>query len=194
MTTKQFEQLKNLYHSLGAEALTLNHYELATKTGFADPATWKEFLMEPEIKQYVSTETAIIRNAELNKITTELKGSRSVGQAQLISALTKLGDQAASVDGPVYIYSYVPLSDDQRAAPNVRMEQRDIFLKDNTPEIPIEDLEKYHLKPVYIVADIGKFWGIVNYVKQFIVVPEMPNLDFQKIIDKGIRLYPNEVL
>lgn len=194
MTTKQFEQLKDLYHALGAEALTLNHYELATKTGFADPATWKEFLMEPEIKQYVSTETAIIRNAELNKITTELKGSRSVGQAQLISALTKLGDQAASVDGPVFIYSYVPLSEDQRAASNVRMEQRDIFLKDNTPEIPIEDIEKYHLKPVYIVADIGKFWGIVNYVKQFIVVPEMPNLDFQKIIDKGIRLYPNEVL
>lgn len=194
MTTKQFEQLKDIYHSLGAEALTLNHYELATRTGFADPATWKEFLMEPEIKQYVSTETAIIRNAELNKITTELKGSRSVGQAQLISALTKLGDQTASVDGPVFIYSYVPLSDDQRAASNVRVEQRDIFLKDNTPEIPIEDLEKYHLKPVYIVADIGKFWGIVNYVKQFIVVPEMPNLDFQKIIDKGIRLYPNEVL
>lgn len=194
MTTKQFEQLKDLYHGLGAEALTLNHYELATRTGFADPATWKEFLMEPEIKQYVSTETAIIRNAELNKITTELKGSRSVGQAQLISALTKLGDQAATVDGPVYIYSYVPLSDDQRAASNVRMEQRDIFLKDNTPEIPTEDLEKYHLKPVFIVADIGKFWGIVNYVKQFIVVPEMPNLDFQKIIDKGIRLYPNEVL
>ena len=194
MTTKQFEQLKEVYHNLGAIALTLNHYELAEKTGFATAATWKEFLMEPEIKQYISTETAIIRNAELNKITTELKGSRSVGQAQLISALTKLEDQTASVDGPVFIYSYVPLSEDQRAASNVRIEDRDIFLKDNTPEIPIEKLEAYHLKPVYIVAEIGKFWGIVNHVKQFIVVPEMPNLDYQKIIDKNIKIYPNEVL
>ena len=194
MTTKQFEQLKEIYHNLGAIALTLNHYELAEKTGFANAATWKEFLMEPEIKQYISTETAIIRNAELNKITTELKGSRSVGQAQLISALTKLEDQAASVEGPVFIYSYVPLSEDQRAASNVYIEDRDIFLKDNTPEIPIEKLEAYHLKPVYIVAEIGKFWGIVNHVKQFIVVPEMPNLDYQKIIDKNIKIYPNEVL
>ena len=194
MTKELFENLKNCYMALGAKAFTLNHYELAKQTGLSDPQTWKEFLMEPEIQQYVNIETTLIRNAELHKITTNLEGSRSVGQAQLISALTKLEDNQNTSNGPTYIYSYVPLSDDQLSAPNVRIEDNDIFLKDNTPAIPLEQLEKYHLKPVYIVSDIGKFWGIVHYAKQFIVVPDMPNLDFKKIIEKNIKLYANEVL
>lgn len=194
MTKELFNKLQECYKNLGAKAFTLNHYELAKSTGLADPQTWKEFLMEPEMQQYISTETALIRNAELHKITSNLEGSRSVGQAQLISALTKLEDNQNMANGPAFIYSYVPLSDDQKAASNVRFEDRDIFLKDNTPTIAIEDLEKYHLKPIFIVADIGRFWGIVHYVKQFIVVPDMPNLDFKKIEEKNIKLYANEVL
>ena len=194
MTKAQFDKLKEIYYSLGATAFTLNHYELAQQTGYADPATWKAFIMEPEIQQYIGTETTLIRNAELNKITTELKGSKSVGQAQLISALTKLESQNTNPEGPVFIYSYVPLSEDQKAAPNVRIEERDLFLKDDTPEIPIKDLEKYHFKPIFLVMDIGKFWGIVHYTKQFIIVPDMPNIDFNKIKEKNIKLYPNEVM
>ena len=193
MTKTQLETLKKIYKGLGAIAFTLNHYELAKETGHADPETWKEFLMEPEIQQYVNTETAIIRNAELNKITSELKGSKSVGQAQLISALQKLDSQQTNPDGPVFIYSYVPLSTDQQHAPNVRVEKKDIFLKDNTEGLSLDDLEQYHLKPVYLVSEIGKFWGIVHYAKQFIIVPDMPNIDFSKIISKNIKIYPNEV-
>lgn len=193
MTKEQFEKLKETFANLGAEGLALNHYELADKTGFATPALWKEFLMEPEIKQYISTEAAIIRNAELNKITTDLKGSRSVGQAQLISALTKLDGQNTTAEGPVFIYSYVPLSEDQLAAPNVVLESKDIFLKNNTPEIAIEDLTKYHLKPVFLTSEIGKFWGIVHAIKNFIIIPDMPNLDFTKIREKGFKIYPHEI-
>lgn len=193
MTKEQFENLKETFASLGAEGLALNHYELANKTGFGTPSLWKEFLMEPEIKQYVNTEAAIIRNAELNKITTDLKGSRSVGQAQLISALTKLDVQNTNPEGPVFIYSYVPLSEDQKAAPNVIIETKDIFLKNNISEIPVENLEKYHLKPVFLVSEIGKFWGIVHNVKKFIIIPDMPNLDFTKIKTKGFKIYPQKV-
>ena len=193
MTKEQFEKLKEVFASLGAEGLALNHYELVNKTGYGTPPLWKEFLMEPEIKQHISTETALIRNAELNKITANLEGSRSVGQAQLISALTKLEGQNTAAEGPVFIYSYVPLSEDQKAAPNVIMETKDIFLKNDTPEITIEDLAKWHLKPVFLVSDIGKFWGIVHNEKNFIIIPDMPNLDFSKIKDKGFKIYPHEV-
>ena len=194
MTKAKFDKLKESYMALGARALTLNHYELTKETGVAEPQVWKEFLMEPEIQQYISEETAIIRNAELHKITSNLEGSRSVGQAQLISALTKLEDTQNTANGPAFIYSYVPLSEDQRAASNVQFEEHDIFLKDNETEIPVENLERYHLKPIFIVADIGKFWGIVHHTKQFIIVPDMPNLDFSKIKERNIKLYPREVL
>lgn len=193
MTKEAFENLKETFAKLGAEGLALNHYELAEKTGFGTPMLWKEFLMEPEIKQYINTEAAIIRNAELNKITTDLKGSRSVGQAQLISALTKLEGQNINPEGPVFIYSYVPLSEDQKAASNVILEDKDIFLKSDISEIPIENLEKYHLKPVFLVSEIGKFWGIVHNTKKFIIIPDMPNLDFEKIKTKGFKIYPQEV-
>ena len=193
MTNAQFEQLKELYTNLGAEALALNHYELANKTGHGTPALWKTFLMEPEIKQYISTETAIIRNAELNKITSDLKGFRSVGQAQLISALQKLDGQNTTAEGPVFIYSYVPLSEDQKAAPNVNIETHDIFLKKDVNELTISDLQNWHLKPVFLVSEIGKFWGIVHNIKQFIIIPDMPNLDFSKIQEKGFKIYPQEV-
>ena len=193
MTKELFDKLKETFAKLGAEGLALNHYELTEKTGFGTPSIWKEFLMEPEIKQYVSTEAAIIRNADLNKITTDLKGSRSVGQAQLISALTKLEGQNINPEGPVFIYSYVPLSEDQKAAPNIILEEKDIFLKNNIHEISIEDLEKYNIKQVFLVSEIGKFWGIVHYTKKFIIIPDMPNLDFEKIKIKGFKIYPQEV-
>lgn len=193
MTKNEFEKLKEIYLSLGPQALSLNHYELSNTTKYGNPILWKEFLMEPEIRQHINEETALIRQAELNKITTDLKGSRSVGQAQLINALQKLEDNNANPDGPVYIYTYVPLSADQKDAPNVHLLSKDIFLKEDAPEIPIEQLEHWHLKPVFIVSEIGTFWGIVNNLKKFIVVPDMPNLNFDKLEEKGIKLYPNEV-
>lgn len=194
MTKSELNKLKDLYFELGPHAFTLNHYELTTKTNYGTPLLWKEFLLEPEIQQYISTETSIIRQTELNKITTDLKGSRSVGQAQLINALQKLNDDNITAEGPVFIYTYIPLSSDQQAAPNVVLKDTDIFLKDNTPNIPINELEKWHLKPVFIVSEIGTFWGIVHAIKKFIIVPDMPNLDFNKLEEKGIKLYPNEVL
>ena len=193
MTKSNFEKLKEIYLSLGPDALSLNHYELATNTKYGTPLMWKEFLMEPEMRQYINEETALIRQAELNKITTDLKGSRSVGQAQLISALQKLEDNSNINDGPTFIYTYVPLSSDQKAAPNVNILSKDIFLKEDVPEITVEQLEHWHLKPVFIVSEIGTFWGIVHNLKKFIVVPDMPNLEFNKLQEKGIKLYPNEV-
>ena len=127
MINQKFETMKELFLNLGPEALTLNHYELTKTTNYGTPMLWKEFLMEPEIKQHIKTETEIIRNAELNKMTTDLKGSRSVGQAQLISALTKLNDNESVAEGPVFIYTYVPLSSEQAQAENVQEAESDPF-------------------------------------------------------------------
>lgn len=193
MTSAEFEKLKELYTGLGAEALALNHYELADRTKFGTPALWKTFLMEPEIKQYISTETAIIRNAELNKITSDLKGSRSVGQAQLISALQKLDGQSETAEGPVFIYSYVPLSEDQKAASNVNILDHDIFVKKAIPEIAVSDLKNWHFKPVFLVSKEKKMWGIVHGEKEFIIIPDSPNLDFTKIQEREFKIFPKEL-
>ena len=62
----------------------------------------------------------IIRSAAINDMVHKAPDSNSVGQSQLINALGKLDEKATKKEGPVFIYSYVPLNDEQKYAPNVR--------------------------------------------------------------------------
>ena len=52
---------------------------------------------------------------------------RSVGQAQLMSALDKIQHESNHKEGPVFIYTYVPLSSEQAQAENVQEAESDPF-------------------------------------------------------------------
>ena len=86
---------------------------------------WKEFLTDPQIADYISAEMNLIRTASINEIIHKAPNSKSVGQAQLINALTKIDEMAANKTGPVFIYSYVPLNAEQAYAPNVNLISED---------------------------------------------------------------------
>ena len=119
-TTERLEEMTRLFQELGQEGLTLNHYELAEHTEEADPQVWKAFLMEPAISDYIRNEMDLIRSSQLNKMVQESARSRSVGQSQLINALSKMDEKTNRKDGPVFIYCYVPLSPEQEQAPNIQ--------------------------------------------------------------------------
>lgn len=121
LTKSQQEQCWNIFLSLKEEALYLSHYQLAELTEIKDAFVWKEFLMEPKTVDYVSTEMNLIRTSAINKMVAEAPHSRSVGQSQLINALQKLDEKSNHKEGPVFIYSYVPLNEAQKKAPNVRI-------------------------------------------------------------------------
>ena len=119
LTNAQFADCEREFKQLGENALYLNHYQLAAETNIKDPIRWKVFLTDPRIADYISSEMNLIRTASINKITHEAPNSKSVGQAQLINALVKIDETASDKSGPVFIYSYVPLNDEQAFAPNI---------------------------------------------------------------------------
>lgn len=121
LTKGQYQRCWEIFTSLKEEGLYLNHYQLAESTEIRDAMLWKEFLMDPHTADYVSSEMALIRSAAINQMTAEAPNSRSVGQSQLINALQKLDEKANHKEGPAFIYSYVPLNEEQKKAPNVRI-------------------------------------------------------------------------
>lgn len=122
------ERLWEIFKNLGAEGLGLNHYELSNRTEEKSPDVWKKFLLLSEVSEYIEEEMSILQGSEFNKMLTDISVSKSVGQAQILNALQKLKEGSNSKDGPIIIYTYVPLSTEQEQAPNVVKLDKDIFL------------------------------------------------------------------
>ena len=134
LTNAQFEECKKQFLTLGERALYMNHYQLAAETRIEDPILWKMFLIDPRIADYISSEMNIIRTASINEIIQKAPNSKSVGQAQLINALVKIDESASNKDGPVFIYSYVPLNEEQKFAPNVMLPNTEVHQIEDTED------------------------------------------------------------
>ena len=115
------------YKALGAEALKSNHYALAAMTEIDDPGLWKEFLMEPDVSDYINQETNILQQAEFRNILLNSARDNSAGRAQLINAMMSVNSRTTKKDGPVIIYSYIPLNEQQLKAPNIEINTKDPF-------------------------------------------------------------------
>lgn len=149
LTKSQYEECRRQFTELGERALYMNHYQLAAETNIRDTIVWKMFLTDPRIADYISSEMNLIRNASINEIIHKAPNSKSVGQAQLINALVKIDEAALNKTGPVFIYSYVPLNDEQKFAPNVALTP----IEQLPEEEPIEEIT---LDGIEIPTDIPK--------------------------------------
>lgn len=125
---EEIQELWNTFKALCPSALYLNHYELQEKTGVPN-STWKHILQIPEYADWIKTELTILRRTELAKITENVSDSRSVGQAQLITALQKVDIEQVNKSGNTFVYMYVPLDDNQKKADNVEVVIQDPFTR-----------------------------------------------------------------
>lgn len=116
-----------IFKDLGPDAITLSHYDLAEQTEIRDPEQWKQFLMEPEVKRWIESEVTIMQDTELKRLVKGAAKSKSMGQAQLINAFSKLNEKMDSKEGPIIIYSFVPLNENQKAASNINILDKNIF-------------------------------------------------------------------
>lgn len=129
--TKQEQQMEEIFLSLGKQGLTMNHYDLANVTDIDDPYVWKKFLQNEYVARYIQDEFNAIQDSELRKLILNISDSSSVGKAQIINSLQKLlsnndGDRKS---GPAFIYTYVPLTKEEKHADNVEVLDNDPFLK-----------------------------------------------------------------
>lgn len=138
MDNETKEQLWEQFMALEAKAISMNHYDLARVTAIQDVQLWKKFLTDPEVSAYIEQEASILAQTELRKLAQDVSDSRSVGQAQLINAMSKLTDTKSTKEGPIFIYTYVPLSKNQLQAENVVIEKEDIFARKPVTDEPTE--------------------------------------------------------
>ena len=121
------QQLWAMYKALGQDALKANHYTLALKTEESNPAVWKEFLMEQDVSDYINQETALLQQAEFRSILLNTTRDNSAGRAQLINAMMSVSNKQNKKEGPIVIYSYIPLNEQQMKAPNIEINEKDPF-------------------------------------------------------------------
>lgn len=123
------EKLWTAYRTLGSDALKANHYTLALTTPYNDPALWKEFLMENDVNEFINQETALLQQAEFRSILLNTARDNSAGRAQLINAMLSVTNKQQKKEGPIVIYSYIPLNEQQMKAPNIEINEKDPFIK-----------------------------------------------------------------
>ena len=130
-SNKKYAEMENEFLTLGKQALTMNHYDLADCTKFDNPQDWKEFLQNEYVAKYINDEFTAIQDSELRKLIMNISDSSSVGKAQIINSLQKVLNEHAGdkKSGPAFVYMYVPLTEEEQHADNVEVLDHDPFIK-----------------------------------------------------------------
>lgn len=104
------------------DRLFMTHYEFAKQTTISDSALWKKFLLDSQVSDWINQELTLFKSAQLRKLVKDAtKNDRSVGAAQMLNALNKTLENESIKDGPVFIYSYVPLNERELNVPNAHV-------------------------------------------------------------------------
>lgn len=123
---KEFIDLQNLFNQIGQEALFMSHYELAERSG-ESPITWKHFLMDPRVGAFIAEEMDMLKRSKVALMLKDVDTNKNTGQAQLLNTLLNQTKGTDKKEGPVFIYTQIPLNSEEQYAENVR-----IYHEDNT--------------------------------------------------------------
>lgn len=115
----EFIELQELFNSIGQRALFMSHYELAEASD-ESPIKWKKFLMDPRVSAFIAEEMDMLKRSKVAVMLKDVDTNKNTGQAQLLNTLLNQTKGVERKEGPVFIYTQVPLNDQERHADNVR--------------------------------------------------------------------------
>lgn len=113
-----FKELEDLFNGIGSEALFLTHYELAERTA-TSPIDWKNFLMDPRVNAFISEEMEMLKRSKVAIMLNQVDTNKNTGQSQLLNTLLNQTKAQEVKEGPVFIYTQVPLNAEEEHAENV---------------------------------------------------------------------------
>lgn len=113
-----FKELEDLFNGIGSEALFLTHYELAERTA-TSPIDWKNFLMDPRVNAFISEEMEMLKRSKVAIMLNQVDTNKNTGQSQLLNTLLNQTKAQEVKEGPVFIYTQVPLNTEEEHAENV---------------------------------------------------------------------------
>lgn len=112
------QELQDMFNSVGEEALYMTHYELAERTGYS-PISWKAFLMDARVSAFIAEEMDMLKKAKVSIMLKTVDSNKNTGQAQLLNTLLNQSKVGEKKEGPVFIYTQIPLNDQEQHARNV---------------------------------------------------------------------------
>jgi hypothetical protein len=112
------QELQDMFNSVGEEALYMTHYELAERTGYS-PIDWKMFLMDARVAAFIAEEMDMLKKAKVSVMLKTVDSNKNTGQAQLLNTLLNQSKVSDKKEGPVFIYTQIPLNDQEQHARNV---------------------------------------------------------------------------
>ena len=117
---ESLQELQEIFNAIDErEVLFMDHHELAGHTGISSDR-WKQFLMHPQVSTWMQQELHLFKEHQLKQmIRNATDNDKSVGAAQMINSLTKTLQENRVKEGPVIIYTYVPLTEPQKQGTTV---------------------------------------------------------------------------
>lgn len=113
-----YKELEDLFNGIGSEALFLTHYELAERTA-TSPIDWKNFLMDPRVNAFIAEEMEMLKRSKVAIMLNQVDTNKNTGQSQLLNTLLNQTKAQETKEGPVFIYTQVPLNAEEQHAENV---------------------------------------------------------------------------
>ena len=117
------------YNKLDPEQrLSMSHFDFASSTNIKEIEPWVSFLKDPRVTDRVNEELNIYKESQKRKlIARATTHDKSIGTAQMINALDKVGSDEQAKTGAMMIYSYVPLNAKEAQSPNAEVNKTDLF-------------------------------------------------------------------
>lgn len=110
---QDLKDLQDLYNGIGQEALFMTHYELAERTS-ESPILWKKFLTDVRVAAFIEEELEMLKKSKVALMLSTVDSNKNTGQAQLLNTLLNQTKGSERKEGPVFIYTYVPLNKQDR--------------------------------------------------------------------------------
>ena len=123
------EKMWEVFKTIGEPVLVMSHYDLANEYPQFSTEEWKRFLITEEVSDWIKEEIMLVQEVEMKRTIRNIGNSNSVGKAQIINTLSKLLSDRQDKEGPIFIYTYVPLNEEQKHAENVKILEVDPFRK-----------------------------------------------------------------
>ena len=113
-------EMQDWVNEIGQEALFMNHYELAAKTEIS-PISWKKFLTDIRVTAFINEELDMLKRSKVALMLKDVESNKNTGQAQLLNTLLNQTKTEQKKEGPVFIYTQIPLNSAEQHAENVVM-------------------------------------------------------------------------
>lgn len=112
--------MQDMMNEIGQQALFMNHYELSAKTEIS-PIQWKKFLTDVRVAAFIAEELELLKKSKVAVMLKDVDTNKNTGQAQLLNTLLNQTKQNEKKEGPVFIYTQIPLNEAEQHAENVVM-------------------------------------------------------------------------